>query len=150
MPINKTRLKIAVLKWHPGLPGANESRDLRQCQIVVVIQAPDFIFLFHLIYNLRYHLEFVPQQRSAAKLMPSQYQPKVNITWMSYVCSYVNEKSQDTHLAKSSGTICLLVTFSLSRTSVRSLLKVVLSSSRVSKVTLRLVFSRNSNRTADK
>ena len=22
--INKTRLKIAVLKWHPGLPGANE------------------------------------------------------------------------------------------------------------------------------
>ena len=23
-PINKTRLKIAVLKWHPGLPGANE------------------------------------------------------------------------------------------------------------------------------
>ena len=22
-PINKTRLKIAVLKWHPGLPGAN-------------------------------------------------------------------------------------------------------------------------------
>ena len=25
-PINKTRLKIAVLKWHPGLPGANELR----------------------------------------------------------------------------------------------------------------------------
>ena len=24
IPINKTRLKIAVLKWHPGLPGANE------------------------------------------------------------------------------------------------------------------------------
>ena len=24
MPINKTRLKIAVLKWHLGLPGANE------------------------------------------------------------------------------------------------------------------------------
>ena len=23
-PINKTRLKIAPLKWHPGLPGANE------------------------------------------------------------------------------------------------------------------------------
>ena len=23
-PINKTRLKIAVLKWHQGLPGANE------------------------------------------------------------------------------------------------------------------------------
>ena len=23
-PINKTRLKIAVLKWHPGLPGVNE------------------------------------------------------------------------------------------------------------------------------
>ena len=23
-PINKTRLKIAVLKWYPGLPGANE------------------------------------------------------------------------------------------------------------------------------
>ena len=23
-PINKTRLKIAVLKWHPSLPGANE------------------------------------------------------------------------------------------------------------------------------
>ena len=24
IPINKIRLKIAVLKWHPGLPGANE------------------------------------------------------------------------------------------------------------------------------
>ena len=24
IPIIKTRLKIAVLKWHPGLPGANE------------------------------------------------------------------------------------------------------------------------------
>ena len=24
IPINKTRLKIAVLKWHLGLPGANE------------------------------------------------------------------------------------------------------------------------------
>ena len=24
IPINKTRLKTAVLKWHPGLPGANE------------------------------------------------------------------------------------------------------------------------------
>ena len=24
IPINKTRLKIAVLKWHPGLPRANE------------------------------------------------------------------------------------------------------------------------------
>ena len=24
IPVNKTRLKIAVLKWHPGLPGANE------------------------------------------------------------------------------------------------------------------------------
>ena len=24
MPINKTRLKIAILKWHLGLPGANE------------------------------------------------------------------------------------------------------------------------------
>ena len=24
IPINKTRLKIAVLKWHPGLPGTNE------------------------------------------------------------------------------------------------------------------------------
>ena len=26
IPINKTRLKIAVLKWHPGLPGADELR----------------------------------------------------------------------------------------------------------------------------
>ena len=24
IPINKTRLKIAVLQWHPGLPGASE------------------------------------------------------------------------------------------------------------------------------
>ena len=28
IPINKTRLKIAVLKWHPGLPGANELTSL--------------------------------------------------------------------------------------------------------------------------
>ena len=27
MPINKTRLKIAVLKWHLGLPGANAIYD---------------------------------------------------------------------------------------------------------------------------
>ena len=24
IPIDKIRVKIAVLKWHPGLPGANE------------------------------------------------------------------------------------------------------------------------------
>ena len=27
IPINKTRLKIAVLKWQPGLPGSNELRN---------------------------------------------------------------------------------------------------------------------------
>ena len=28
IPINKTRLKIAALKWHPGLPGANELNSI--------------------------------------------------------------------------------------------------------------------------
>ena len=28
IPINKTRLNIAVLKWHPGLPGANELKQI--------------------------------------------------------------------------------------------------------------------------
>ena len=32
IPINKTRLKIAVLNWHPGLPGANELNRAQQWQ----------------------------------------------------------------------------------------------------------------------
>ena len=32
IPINKTRLKIAVLKWHPGPPGANELNILKPQQ----------------------------------------------------------------------------------------------------------------------
>ena len=28
IPIDKTRLKIAVLKWHLGLPGANELKHV--------------------------------------------------------------------------------------------------------------------------
>ena len=27
IPINTTRLKIAVLKWHPGLPEANDLKN---------------------------------------------------------------------------------------------------------------------------
>ena len=41
IPINKTRLKIAVLKWHPGLPGANELK-----RVIHFPRANELIFIY--------------------------------------------------------------------------------------------------------
>ena len=35
IPIDNTRLKIAVLKWHPGLPGANELTVLDTMRTII-------------------------------------------------------------------------------------------------------------------
>ena len=37
-PINRTRLNIAVLKWHPGLLGANELTDWPLGDVTVILK----------------------------------------------------------------------------------------------------------------
>ena len=62
-PINKTILKFAVLKWHPGPPGANELRKLPEpmmshCHYDAEKQASLIVFSQKCIWN-KYHLHKV-------------------------------------------------------------------------------------------
>ena len=79
--INKTRLKIAVLKWHPGLPGANEVRV-----IVVLWQCS------HIIYMLKNTIyisgEYICRYLLHHKLYKLASQTSLFVTALKFQCKH--------------------------------------------------------------
>ena len=88
VPINKTRLKIAVLKWHPGLPGTNELTSFLRSSILPTWEPA-----------ARAHLR---AQRSSRRGLPRGRWPCCSHGWWWH---HTEPGGHHTHLARWNGPV---------------------------------------------